>query len=213
MHAVRLSVLFYLAALAAFATVAIGWRSWLQYRRTGKTGLPGLPRTGWEWVAGILLVLGADAAAAAPLADFAGLVPRFELLDRPWIQIGAAVVFALGFLLVITSQLQMGDSWRINVDAEAKAPLVTHGIFRFVRNPIFSGVIIVWTGLALAVANLLSLAAVVLVVLGFEVQIRKAEEPYLERLHGEPYRAYAAKAGRFFPGIGRLSRGANRPGL
>jgi protein-S-isoprenylcysteine O-methyltransferase Ste14 len=36
-------------------------------------------------------------------------------------------------------------------------------------------------------------------------QVRGAEEPYLLRVHGDAYRCYAARAGRFVPGIGRLT--------
>ena len=35
--------------------------------------------------------------------------------------------------------------------------------------------------------------------------MRFVEEPYLRRAHGEAYRAYAARVGRFLPRIGRLS--------
>jgi protein-S-isoprenylcysteine O-methyltransferase Ste14 len=34
--------------------------------------------------------------------------------------------------------------------------------------------------------------------------VRALEEPYLARLHGDVYRSYAARTGRFLPGIGRM---------
>jgi protein-S-isoprenylcysteine O-methyltransferase Ste14 len=37
-----------------------------------------------------------------------------------------------------------------------------------------------------------------------QVQVRLVEEPYLLRVHGDAYRAYAARTGRFVPGVGRL---------
>jgi protein-S-isoprenylcysteine O-methyltransferase Ste14 len=49
------------------------------------------------------------------------------------------------------------------------------------------------------------LAAPVLVGLGLELQVRLVEEPYLIRTHGDEYRAYAARVGRFVPGVGRLA--------
>jgi protein-S-isoprenylcysteine O-methyltransferase Ste14 len=42
-----------------------------------------------------------------------------------------------------------------------------------------------------------------------EIQVRFVEEPYLERVHGDAYRRYAARTGRFLPGIGR-SHGRSR---
>lgn len=37
------------------------------------------------------------------------------------------------------------------------------------------------------------------------MQVRLVEEPYLLRAHGHDHRAYAARTGRFLPGVGRLS--------
>ena len=98
----------------------------------------------------------------------------------------------------------MGDSWRGDVDPDVRTPLVTSGPFALVRNPIFSGAALTVTGLALVVPNVLSLAMLVLFRAGLEIQVRLVEEPYLLRVHGEAYRRYAARTGRFVPGVGRL---------
>jgi len=45
-------------------------------------------------------------------------------------------------------------------------------------------------------------------VAGLELHVRHVEEPYLLQTHGDAYRAYAASAGRFVPGVGRLARTA-----
>jgi protein-S-isoprenylcysteine O-methyltransferase Ste14 len=39
-----------------------------------------------------------------------------------------------------------------------------------------------------------------------ELHVRLIEEPYLQRIHGEEYAAYATQVGRFLPGIGCLRR-------
>ena len=39
---------------------------------------------------------------------------------------------------------------------------------------------------------------------GLEIQTRAVEEPYLRELHGKAYARYAARTGRFVPGVGRL---------
>ena len=44
-----------------------------------------------------------------------------------------------------------------------------------------------------------------MIALGLELQVRSVEEPYLLRTHGDAYRAYASRVGRFVPGIGRLA--------
>lgn len=42
--------------------------------------------------------------------------------------------------------------------------------------------------------------------LAIEIQVRWAEEPYLQRVHGSEWREYAARTGRFVPGLGRVRK-------
>jgi protein-S-isoprenylcysteine O-methyltransferase Ste14 len=37
------------------------------------------------------------------------------------------------------------------------------------------------------------------------LQVRAVEEPYLLSVHGDAYATYAARVGRFVPGVGRLA--------
>jgi protein-S-isoprenylcysteine O-methyltransferase Ste14 len=59
-------------------------------------------------------------------------------------------------------------------------------------------------GLALMVPNVMALAGIAGLLAAVEIQVRVIEEPYLMRTHGSTYRDYAARVGRFFPGIGRM---------
>jgi protein-S-isoprenylcysteine O-methyltransferase Ste14 len=102
----------------------------------------------------------------------------------------------------------MGDSFRVGID-DQPTRLVTTGPFRLVRNPIFSALLISLGGFTL-------LAPAAWTVMGFlasslllAIQTR-LEERHLVKLHGEPYMAYSARVGRFFPGVGLLSRGAGQ---
>ena len=55
--------------------------------------------------------------------------------------------------------------------------LVTHGIFRSVRNPIYTGILTSTFGLVLLVPNLLSLGGALFWALGVEFAVRGVEEP------------------------------------
>jgi len=179
-------------------------RGAVQYRRTGTSPLrfrdkPGSP----QWWSRLLSAIGVLLAVAAPLAELAGLAP-FVALDEPAVRFGGIVLVVLGIAVTIGSQLAMGESWRGDVDASIRTPLVTNGPFRLVRNPIFSGAALTAIGLALVVPNVLSLAMLALFAAGLEIQVRFVEEPYLLRVHGDAYRRYAERTGRFLPGVGRL---------
>lgn len=182
-------------------------RGAIQYRRTGKSPIrlrdrPGSP----QWWARLVSTLGVALALAAPLAELAGLAP-FAPLDQPFVRWGGVVLVLLGIAITLGSQAAMGASWRADVDPDARTELITDGPFRLVRNPVFSGSAVTVVGLALIVPKVVSLLMLIAFVAGLEIQVRLVEEPYLLRVHGNAYRVYAARTGRFVPGIGRLRSG------
>jgi protein-S-isoprenylcysteine O-methyltransferase Ste14 len=195
-----------LIAFAVYVAVAFGFRTLVHHRRTGTSGfvwIAGKRPGSVEWVAGVLFVTALLGGVAAPVAQLAGLVrPWTGAGDRAVHALGCAV-FAAGLAGTLWAQLAMGDSWRIGVDSTARTDLVATGPFRWVRNPIFSWMALVSTGIVLIAPNLLAVLSLVALLIALEVQVRAVEEPYLLRTHGEVYRRYAASTGRFLPGIGR----------
>ncbi|MEZ5375179.1 MAG: isoprenylcysteine carboxylmethyltransferase family protein [Acidimicrobiales bacterium] len=195
---------FALMLFAVMFTVVFVARTLVQKRRTGDSGIrAGSLRSALgsaEWFAGWLLVVALVAAAAAPVAELAGLDPWYESVWVRGFGVGFAVV---GIVLTFASQLSMGDEWRIGVDRAETTELVTQGAFRVVRNPIFSCVILTGVGLALMVPNSISAIGIVVLVVAIELQVRCVEEPHLRELHGDAYTGYASQVGRLVPGLGR----------
>jgi protein-S-isoprenylcysteine O-methyltransferase Ste14 len=199
-----------LAGYALYLALAFGLRSVLHHRRTGTTGFIGLSgRVGSvEWIAGVLFAIALFGGAAAPLLQLGGLVaPWSDASDRGLHAVGVAA-FLVGLGGTFWAQLAMGDSWRIGVDTAARTDLVARGPFRWVRNPIFTWMVVTAAGLALISPNALAVAALAALLIALEVQVRGVEEPYLLKTHGDAYRRYAAATGRFLPGIGRDIDGA-----
>jgi protein-S-isoprenylcysteine O-methyltransferase Ste14 len=114
------------------------------------------------------------------------------------------VLVVLGIAGTLATQWVMGESWRGDVDPDARTALVTHGPFRFVRNPILTTTAITGVALVLMVPNILSAVMLACFLAAEQIQVRLVEEPYLLRVHGEAYRTYAARTGRFVPWVGRL---------
>lgn len=164
------------------------------FHRHGAAG----QRVGAVAFVGLLLGLGALAVAfALGGPEAVGAWPPPPAL----VALGTLLALA-GVALVAASQRAMGASLRIGI-AEERTELVQSGPFAHVRHPIFSGLLLLLAGVVLLVPGpvsvLLWLAA--LAALAYHT---RAEERHLIAQHGEAYRRYAARTGRFLPGVGRL---------
>jgi protein-S-isoprenylcysteine O-methyltransferase Ste14 len=72
-----------------------------------------------------------------------------------------ALLFACGIALAVWARLHLGRNWGMPMTERAEPELVTSGPYRFVRHPIYSGLLIAMLGTAL-VNNLLGLIVVAL---------------------------------------------------
>jgi protein-S-isoprenylcysteine O-methyltransferase Ste14 len=190
---------------AVFGVLGFGWRSWLQYRRTGSSGFRGVRAGGaTERLTGIGFVVALLMAASAPILQEANVVKPVDMLSAVWIQAAGIVVATVGIAATVYAQLEMGDSWRLGVDEKETTTLVYTGVFGRIRNPIYAGMLTFGLGIALVTPNLVACAGFVLLFTTIMLQVRRVEEPYLLRTHGATYRAYAARVGRFIPGVGLI---------
>jgi protein-S-isoprenylcysteine O-methyltransferase Ste14 len=195
-----------LALLAVFGLLGFAWRAWLQRRRTGSTGFRGMNgRLGSaEWVAGLGFVIALVVAVVGPVLQLSGVITPLSVLHAEWIQVAGIALAGLGIVLTVWAQLDMGESWRVGVDASETTALVRTRVFGWVRNPIYSAMLIFDFGIALVTPNFVTIAGLVLAIAALELQVRRVEEPYLLGKHGAAYRAYTASVGRFIPGVGLI---------
>jgi protein-S-isoprenylcysteine O-methyltransferase Ste14 len=194
-----------LVLFAMFALLGFGWRSWEQRRRTGSSGFHGISgRLGSvEWFAGVGFIISMGVAVFAPILQLLGVVSPVGFLHAPWIQITGTAIAVIGIAATVYAQLDMGDSWRIGVNKSETTALVRTGVFAWVRNPIFTAMMVFGLGFALVTPNPLAIIGFTLLVVTIELQVRVVEEPYLRTTHGDTYRVYLADVGRFIPKVGR----------
>jgi protein-S-isoprenylcysteine O-methyltransferase Ste14 len=114
----------------------------------------------------------------------------------------AVLAFALGggTLLVRSGHRVAGHGGR-------NEGLVSDGAFRYVRHPLYLGSVLFYAGLAASTASLAALALTALI-FGFYDRIATFEEGWLEARHGEAYRAYRSRTGKWWP----RRRGVRVPG-
>jgi protein-S-isoprenylcysteine O-methyltransferase Ste14 len=118
------------------------------------------------------------------------------------------VPFALGALLLVLCVRSFYVSGRGTL-APWKPPerLVTVGLYRFSRNPMYVAVLLILSGWALGFTSrgLWLYAAVIAV--AFHLRIVLFEEPWLARAHPAEFAEYAARVPRWL-GVGSLRREA-----
>jgi protein-S-isoprenylcysteine O-methyltransferase Ste14 len=192
-----------------FFGVGVVWRSWLQYRRHGHSGIV-LFRSGDRGQklreSLFVLFLSAIAGQAVAFAVATGSLSRLYVLAPPsgagWLAAGDILLFG-GVAFMVMAQLHLGASWRIGIEEGASPGLVSVGLYRFCRNPIFLGMFLCMAGFAVLMPTWLSVAILLGTIIGVRRQVLE-EEAYLLRTYGESYRAYARSVGRFLPGVGSL---------
>jgi protein-S-isoprenylcysteine O-methyltransferase Ste14 len=124
-------------------------------------------------------------------------MPAFAIIR--WLAAAAAVAC---LLLTIQCWRRMGRDWRMDI-SNRNTSLITDGLFARVRHPIyaFSIALMVATALVLPSVPMLIVAAIHIVLMNVKA---RTEEAHLARMHGDTYRQYVARTGRFVP------RGATR---
>ena len=191
-----------LILLAIFYAVAFGLRTWQHLRATGSTGFRGISgRPGSvEWLGGVFFAAGIALSLAAALGEAAGWVPPLWEPGSATTVVGSVVTLT-GIAATYVAQVSMGDSWRIGVQEGERTRLVAEGPFAVVRNPIFSCMLLTAAGLVVLMPNSLSVASFLALLIAVDLQVRFVEEPYLLRIHGQQYRDYCSRVGRFLPGM------------
>jgi protein-S-isoprenylcysteine O-methyltransferase Ste14 len=111
------------------------------------------------------------------------------------------VAMWLGLVVRGSAVIALGGSFRTTVEVDTGQPVVSHGPYRWVRHPSYTGLLLILAGFGLGVGNWLALfACVALPLLGLLPRM-KVEEAEMIRVLGEPYRTYRAHTKRLIPGV------------
>jgi protein-S-isoprenylcysteine O-methyltransferase Ste14 len=105
-----------------------------------------------------------------------------------------------GLLVALWARRTLAGNWSASVTYKEKHELITNGPYRFVRHPIYSGLILMMLGTMLVMGRLDSVAGFVARMFGYYFKMRK-EEAVMSRHFGEEYAKYMERAGALVPGL------------
>jgi len=132
--------------------------------------------------------------------DYISITHYINKLDTILIKAIGFVIGIVGLAICRIAQVTIGKSWRVGIDEQAKPGLITHGIYKYIRNPTYSGLYLLVIGVWLINPTILYSYWILAFFLMMEFQVR-CEEEYLESQYGNDYSTYCKKTKRYIPGV------------
>ena len=166
------------------------------------------------WLAWLAAALTAKRAAQSRMRQFVGLrVALFvivilvgrsgafkghhAIVSNPILQGIGMGLFLTGLGLALWARVYLGRNWGTPMSEKVDAELVTTGPYRYIRNPIYSGLILAAIGTAIAVSWYWLVAVVFMG--AYFIYSATVEEHIMERLFPNDYPAYKRSTKMLIP--------------
>jgi protein-S-isoprenylcysteine O-methyltransferase Ste14 len=115
--------------------------------------------------------------------------------------IGGVTCFVIGLWLFYRSHADLGTNWSITLEVREQHRLITHGVYRRIRHPMYLALALYAAGQALVIPNWVAgpanLSAFAIL---FALRVR-AEERMMGEVFGHEYAVYSARTKRLIPGV------------
>ena len=108
---------------------------------------------------------------------------------------------ALGLWFFHRSHVDLGTNWSVTLEIRESHRLVTHGIYRSIRHPMYSAFLLYGLGQALVVPNWVIGPSYLIVMAILLVSRVHAEERLMLETSGSDYEVYMARTKRLVPGV------------
>jgi protein-S-isoprenylcysteine O-methyltransferase Ste14 len=188
--------MFYLIGLVA-GSVIRGWyvRKYKQDRKAifRKEG----------FAVGLLASLWGIAILLPLLYMFTGWLDFADFGLSAWASWIGVATFAGALWLLWRSHADLGQNWRATTDLREGHTLLTGGVFRHIRHPMYSAHWLWGVAQALLVHNWIAgLASLAVLLPLYPLRVRREERMMVEEF-GEEYRLYMSRTGRVMPRLRR----------
>lgn len=134
-------------------------------------------------------------ALLAAIALHKGL-PLMQLIDEPWNFIGVLFI-AAGLTMAAVSAGAFARAGTAIRPFEETTVLVTHGFYRFTRNPMYLGMLLVLLGIVIVLGSVSPLLVLPFFVWVIQRRFIVHEESILEEKFGEQYREFKNRVRRW----------------
>ncbi|KPJ79096.1 MAG: hypothetical protein AMJ54_00040 [Deltaproteobacteria bacterium SG8_13] len=123
---------------------------------------------------------------------------QLDFLDNDAVNVIGFVLGILGLFLSWRAQQEMGNSWRVGIDRQNKTALITTGVYAYIRNPTYSGLLLICIGSFMIFPTMSFSLWITVFFISIEFQVR-LEEEFLIESHGQDYTRYCQVTKRYIP--------------
>lgn len=129
---------------------------------------------------------------------------QWKALDTPlfpetpvslWVGV---LVTALGVGISIWARVSLGANWSGTVTLKKDHELIRKGLYRWIRHPIYTGMLVGFAGTELIKGNAPGVLGFALLWISFYIKARR-EENFLRQEFGEGFEEHARQTGMFLP--------------
>jgi protein-S-isoprenylcysteine O-methyltransferase Ste14 len=127
-------------------------------------------------------------------------------LDRRFVPVESRIVWAgislttIGIAIAIWARYCIGQYWSARVTLKEDHRLIRSGPYRWVRHPIYTGMLLGALGRAFTIGEWRGVVAVALILVAHSLKAKR-EEFLLSQEFGEEYASYRRETGFLFPGL------------
>lgn len=149
----------------------------------------------WLPLAIACVLLGPD-----PWFDTTPLLQRRFIPDNTGVAVASLLAAYAGMALACWSRAILGRNWSSVVQLKQDHVLIEHGPYRYVRHPIYSGLLLALLATATMLGQWRGLLALAIVFVSFWRKLR-LEERWLGERFGPRYQAYRQRTRALIPGL------------
>ncbi len=170
------------------------WLAWAFFaKRTRRRERPGT-----RLIYGSVVSFGAFILFSQPRSPFPGWLHARVIAPNPVAASIGILVTLAGLLFSVWARLHLGTNWSGAVTIKVGHELVRTGPYRFVRHPIYSGIVLATLGTAVCLGELRGFLGAAIVFLGFTYKSR-LEEGFMTQTFGAAYDDYRRHTGGIIP--------------
>lgn len=156
-----------------------------------RSHLPDLGPRGEGWVLAQIVLF-----AAIGVSGFLSLADRPDGAATP-VEVAGALAIVGGGIVVLSASWTLRTNLTPFPRPTAGATLVETGPFRWVRHPIYAGIVLAAVGWAAVCGSIVTLALAAVLMLLFDAKSRREEAWLVDRFPGYP--GYRERTSRFIP--------------